>query len=374
MFTQKTGIIISAAAIFFLAAQCDSTSTTGSGSGPGSGENSDNWLIDQDKFRRGASKDAIASIENPGFVEVSQVAYMQPDDYVAAVMIDGTVKAYPYRIMDWHEIVNDKIGDTHFAFTYCPLTGSALAWDRTYEGEPVDFGVSGLLLNNNLVAYDRETDSYWSQMLMKSVAHERAGEQTEQIDVFETQWRTFKRLYPDADFLARSGTGFNFRYAEQRVYGDYRNDHDRILYPLESLDSASQGAGAPHRLPGKTVVHGIVGDQEHQAYPVNRFPASITVHHDRLGDSGYVIVGSDSLSFATSFRRTLNGNELTFEAVQDQYPAVMRDQSGNLWDVFGRAVSGPDEGARLEPTRSYNAYWFAWNAFWPQTTVKVDVN
>lgn len=372
MYTQKIQILISTLILLLLVGSCDdSTTTTGTGGDDSSNDDNTDWIISPDKFRQGSSKDGIPSIENPGFIKTSSVTFMQDKDFVAAVMIDGTVKAYPYRIMDWHEVVNDKIKNSYYAFTFCPLTGSALAWDRTFEGEPVEFGVSGLLLNNNLVAYDRKTDSYWSQMLAKSVAKERAGEEAEQIDVFETQWKTFKKLYPDADFLARSKTGFNFPYADQRVYGNYRYNDDQILYPLEDLDSASHGPSAPSRLPNKTLVHGIIGDNEHQAYPINNFPASMTVYHDQLQNTEYVIIGSDSLTFAASFKRTLNGRKLTFEAVQDQYPAVMRDESGNQWDVFGRAVSGPDKGSRLETTQSYNAYWFAWNAFWPQTTIKL---
>ena len=94
---------------------------------------------------------------------------MSEVELVVGIVIDGHARAYPHKILDWHEIINDKIGNTAFAITYCPLTGTALGWDRTVNGTETTFGVSGLLYNTNLIPYDRLTGSYWSQMLSKSI-------------------------------------------------------------------------------------------------------------------------------------------------------------------------------------------------------------
>ena len=346
-------------ATFAIFSGCEDSST-GTNNGTNIKEDS-TYLIDPGLLIRGASTDGIASIDDPQFTSINNIGFMNDGDLLAVVKIDGEVRAYPYRIMDYHEIVNDRVNNTSFAFTYCPLTGTAICWNREIEGDVTEFGVSGLLYNNNLIPYDRKTQSLWSQMQTRSIAEERAGTQLENFDVVETSWKTFKAIYPDAKVLS-SQTGYNFGYgSSQRLYGDYRNDNNRILFDLTFLDD---------RLPAKKLVHGIIGEDSHLAIPVGDFGSQVRVVEDEVKGEPVIIAGTANQHLVTSFYNDFNGNQLTFTPVQGELPVIMEDNLGNRWNVFGEAVSGPNQGAQLEPTESYNAFWFAWGAFWNNTEIR----
>ncbi len=116
--------------------------------------------------RAAPAKDSISSIDEPQWIEGSECEYLQDEDEVLSVTIDGDTRAYPLRILVWHEIVNDMFGDQPVAITYSALTGSGLAFDagENPDGTPRKLGVSGVLYNSGLLMYDRATESLWSQV------------------------------------------------------------------------------------------------------------------------------------------------------------------------------------------------------------------
>ena len=183
----------------------------GSSSGGGGGNSpiatGGNWIIPQGEVMDGGpGQDGIPAIDRP----VMQLASEVPDreilnrELVVGVLHEGTMHAYPYNILNWHEVVNDSIGFNDFVVSYCPLTGSALAWDADDGLANTEFGVSGLLYNSNLILYDRESGSRWSQMLQQSVEGTRVRERPARIQVVETTWSTWKTMYPDSFVMTRS--------------------------------------------------------------------------------------------------------------------------------------------------------------------------
>jgi len=130
----------------------------------------DNWLIPTDFIFRGSGFDAIKSLEDPAFVnydfksDVERNFYVEEEDFVVGVKIEGEVRAYPHSVLDWHEVINDQVEHTPFAVIYCPLTGTASVWDRVVDGQETSFGVSGLLYNSNVLPFDRATNSIWTQL------------------------------------------------------------------------------------------------------------------------------------------------------------------------------------------------------------------
>lgn len=327
---------------------------------PGDDEPSDGaseWLIPESEVLDGGpGKDGIPALSEPAFIAASEADYLNDSDLVVGVKLDGEVRAYPHRILDWHEVVNDQFGDKPYALNYCPLTGSAMLWEASSDVFDPTFGVSGLLFNSNLILYDRRTDSYWSQMLAKSVRGPRVGDEAERIAVVETTWSTWSALYPDSQVLSTE-TGFSRDY-NRYPYGSFRTD-DNLIFPVSERDE---------RLHLKTRVLGVrIGDFS-KAYPIERLAEQVEVINE-LND-GYVVVGSSARNFAMAFNTVLDdGTQLTFEAVADGGPVVMEDQEGTRWDLFGRAQSGMREGEQLEPMFSYIAYWFAWAAFFPGAEV-----
>jgi hypothetical protein len=168
---------------------CDSTSVNSNGQGDSGIEVETEWLVpEQEVVDGGPGKDGIPPIENPEFAPVDQIEFIPDDRRVLGIKIGDVIRAYPHQVLDWHEIVNDKYGTVNVAVTYCPLTATGIAWFPRKS----DFGTSGRIFRNNLVAYDRETESFWVQMRMRAVHGPRMGESIEQLKMIETKWETWK--------------------------------------------------------------------------------------------------------------------------------------------------------------------------------------
>lgn len=324
---------------------------------PGGGNNNNNsWLIPENEiFDGGPGKDGIPSIDNPRFTDAGSVAYLNPDDLVLGVKVGNEIRAYPHIILDWHEIVNDDVNGLPLAITYCPLTGTGIGWDRRVNGGATTFGVSGLLYNSNLIPYDRATNSNWSQMLLKSVNGSLIEENIETVPLIETTWQTWKAMFPDSKVLSLQ-TGFDRSYGFY-PYGNYKTNHDQLLFPIETDDL---------RLPRKQRGLGVIVEGGVSFYPFDRFEAPVVVRQDDFRSASLVIAGSKQQNFLVAYeRRQADGTLLAFQAVEETgNPAIMRDQEGNEWNLFGEALTGPRTGAMLKPTQSFIGYWFSWGAFY----------
>lgn len=339
---------------------CSSVTSNSESSSSNNSTNESEWLLPEDEvINGGVAKDGIPSIDDPKFKPTSEIDYVQDDRLIVGVRIGNTIKGYPHQVLDAHEIVNDQIGDQPFCLTYCPLTGSGIAWDRTIDGEAVEFGVSGLLFRNNLIPYDRKTDTYYSQMLIKGVKGERSGERLETFQVVETTWSTWKKMFPDAKVLT-TDTGFGNRGYQGYVYGeDYLKEDSPPLFPINIDEKTLAGRGYKER------IYGIIGYNNDitytQNFGIDSFGTGVNLKQTSVVDTDYIIVGSTSLNFAAAFEDELSdGTKLNFQPVQDALPVILTDNEGNKWDVFGYAVEGPREGERLTPATAYTSYWFAW--------------
>ena len=158
------------------------------------GFNLDNSLVPANQILRGGPpRDGIPALDHPRFEAADKADWLKDDDLVLGVTIDGQAKAYPVRILVWHEIVNDTLGDTPIAVTYCPLCGSGIVFSRQQDKQVLDFGVSGLLHNSDLLMYDRQSESLWSQIPGKAISGPRAGEVLERLAITHTSWKSWRR-------------------------------------------------------------------------------------------------------------------------------------------------------------------------------------
>lgn len=313
------------------------------------------WLIPAGEvYDGGPGKDQIPALVNPDFTRPELATYLSDEDLVLGVVMGGDVRAYPHSILDWHEIVNDVVGGTAISITYCPLTGSGIAWDRTLNAAQSTFGVSGLLYNSNLIPFDRGTGSHWSQMKLQCVNGPLTGEFAKTYQVLETTWKSWKELYRETSVLS-SSTGYSRPYGKY-PYGDYKQT-DQLIFPVRHDDT---------RLQRKERVLGVLVGEKTKVYPLANFSDSLSVMNETLNGVSIVVVGSSGGNFAASFEaRLVDETLLTFTPVPDRLPIVMIDQEGTTWDIFGRGIVGPRAGKQLRPTRSFIAYWFAWGAFYP---------
>ncbi len=144
--------------------------------------------------------DRIQSIDSPHFQTLDDI-YLNANEAMYVYRYGDTVKIYTQKVLGGHEIVNDKIGNHHYAITYCPLTGSAIAWNRDIDGEVTEFGVSGHLYNENLIPYDRNDQSFWSQMRLQGIKGSHGGSDLESSLLLLTVGATIRKSFPNALIL-----------------------------------------------------------------------------------------------------------------------------------------------------------------------------
>lgn len=204
----------------------------------------------------GPGKDGIPSIDNPTFISLGEALEIEPlDTEGLSVEIDGTARFYPYTILVWHEIVNDVFGETPVAVTFCPLCGSGIVFDRFVNGELLTFGVSGYLWESNLLMFDRENESLWSQAKGESVIGEATGTKLEVVNSELITLEQFKNLYPDGTVLSRD-TGHIRAYGFY-PYGDYEQN-DEYIFPISNTDT---------RFDGKELLYVVRSGEQSIAFP-----------------------------------------------------------------------------------------------------------
>ena len=318
----------------------------------------------------GPPPDGIPAIDRPAFVSPADAAaWLAPKEPVLALEVQGDARAYPLQILMWHEIVNDVVGGVPVAVTFCPLCNSGIVFERVLDGTTLDFGTSGKLYKSDLVMYDRQSHSLWAQMEGRAIVGARAGARLTLIPANTLSFEEWRATHPAGKVLSRE-TGHT------RKYG---------VNPYESYDQPQLGPflfrGRPDpRRPPKERVVGIKLGETARAYP---WPVLVEhgVVHDRLGDQPLVILyrpgtlsalddeeirRSRAVGATAAFSRVLEGRALTFEASAEGF----RDrETGSTWTLLGHAVKGPLAGRRLTAVPHVDAFWFAWAAFNPATSV-----
>ena len=263
----------------------------------------------------GPPRDGIPAIDHPRFLAASQ-AGIAPTDRVLGLALGAEARAYPVRILTWHEVVNDRIGDRSVAITYCPLCGTGMAFDARIDGQVTRFGVSGLLYNSDVLLYDRRTESLWSQIMAKAVAGPLKGQALDALPLTHTSWAAWRARHPRTRVLS-SETGYVREYARDPYEG--YDAVPRLLFDVQHRDD---------RLPVKAWVMGLVVGGHARAYPFDWLARKV----DRQG----------------RWEDRLGGQRILI-----RYDRAAR--SAEAFDASGR------------PLASVSAFWFAWVAFHPNT-------
>jgi hypothetical protein len=223
------------------------------------------YIVDPDKIRRGIArpgniKDVIPSIDSPKYISVEEAdEWIEDNELVLAFEHKGVKRVYPLQILVSHEIVNDFVANDPILITYCPLCGSGIAYERTIDGETVEFGTSGKLYNSNLIMYDRKTETYWQQIDGKAILGPLTGLELTELSIDTVAWREYKDIHADAEVLSKD-TGFVRDYGND-PYGSYYED-SYLIFPVENEDN---------RIHPKTPVVGIEIDGMYKAYKVSDF-------------------------------------------------------------------------------------------------------
>ncbi len=265
----------------------------------------------------GPPRDGIPALSQAHFINAEEArTELQDDDRILALLIEGQARAYPVAILNWHEIVNDSVGNTAVAITYCPLCGSGVAFSRQLQGKVLDFGVSGLLYNNDVLLYDRQTESLWSQILGQAISGPAMGSHLQRLPLEHTRWKDWRLRHPETQVLSRK-TGYRRDY-NRDPYADYRRSR-RIIFPLSNRTS--------NRLHPKEEVLTVTINGQHKAWPFSELAKSPSPLMDHLA-----------------------GQNLRIE-----------------YDTENRSASiYTTDQQRLT---SMISYWFAWYAFHPDSAV-----
>ncbi len=302
---------------FAIACLLQSLPSTVSATEKMNGFNLENALLPVDQIHNGGvPRDGIPALYTPKFVDASSADFLLDSDRVLGVHRNGEAKAFPIKIMNYHEIVNDDFNGAGVVVSFCPLCGSGIAF--AVDVERGGFGVSGLLYNSDVLMYDRKTESLWSQILGKAISGPARGASLEAIPISNTNWEIWRQRYPGTKVLSPE-TGYGRNY-DRDPYTEYRRS-GRLWFPVVAKD---------RRFKSKSMVVGISFEGRFKAYPLNELPDAKTSIDD---------------SFA--------GRRLTVQYDKSSASADVFDSSGREWP-------------------SVTLFWFAWVAFHPDTQVYVS--
>lgn len=266
----------------------------------------------------GPPRDGIPAIIQGKYVSITEADFMGDEDRLIGLVINNEARAYPIKILDHHELVNDSIGDRNFVVSYCPLCGTGMVFATNIgEGNALIFGVSGLLYNSDVLLYDLNTESLWSQIMSEAVTGKLKGVKLQQLPALHTSFADWKEKYPESKILSTE-TGYQRNY-EESPYANY--EKTRRLYFRVS-----------HRAPGnyhpKEQVMGLEVNGVFKAYP-------------------FVELSKQGRSF---FSDEVGGQKLRIYWNEDAKAAYVENEAGR---VLASTVG----------------YWFAWFTFHPETEV-----
>lgn len=268
----------------------------------------------------GPPRDGIPALTDPKFESGRKAQSVKPRDIVLGLVINGEAKAYPLSILNWHEIVNDTVGGERVVVSYCPLCGSGMAFESQPEGDgqrELEFGVSGLLYSSDVLMYDRETESLWSQIHGEAVAGPQVGSKLKQIPMKLSRWSNWLQRYPDTQVLSTE-TGYRRDY-NRDPYAGYA-EHPNVYFPV-----ANQAPSAYHQ---KEMVLGLLVDGNAIAFPFSELEKQGKAQFDYSFDNASYQIHWDS-----------------------------ENQSAWVTDEDGQTLA------------STLLFWFAWYAFYPDTQV-----
>ena len=263
----------------------------------------------------GPPRDGIPAIDRPRFVDAARSG-LRDDDRVLGLVRGSLARAYPVRILNWHEIVNDRLGDDAVAVTYCPLCGTGMAFDARVGGAVASFGVSGLLYNSDVLLYDRGTESLWSQIMARAIAGALKGTALQPLPLTHTSWAGWRQRHPRSEVLS-TDTGHRRDY-DRDPYAGYATS-PALMFDVQHRDE---------RLPAKAWVLGLRIGDDAKAYPFDLLA-------QRVGPDGRLV------------------DRVGGRMVHIRYDATQR--SAEAFDADGRALP------------AVAAFWFAWVAFHPRT-------
>lgn len=296
----------------------------------------------------GVRQDGIPPLRSPPMIAAAEAAYLGDGDVVFGIAVHGDVRAYPRRILGRHEMFTDEVGGEPVTGVYCPLCGTMIL----YASGEHRFGTSGFLYRSNKLMYDEATQSLWNTIWGQPVIGPLADREItlERLSVVTTTWGEWRRRHPESRVVALD-TGFRRDYSEGAAYREYFAT-DELMFGVAPRD---------RRLANKAEVLGLVFAR-HPDQPLaisSRFLRDHPLHHDRVGDLGFVV-----LTDASGAHRVYETGDVVLAEWDRDATAV--DDLGVRWTLTEDELRAAD-GRTLPRLPSHGAFWFGWYAAYPQT-------
>ncbi len=319
----------------------------------------------------GVRVDGIPALDQSPMIPAAEADYLDPTDAVFGLSINGDNRAYPLRIIDWHEMANDVVGGVPVSLAYCTLCGAAVAYDgRGSDGVTYDFGSSGFLFRSNKLMYDRQTRTLWNQLTGEPVLGRLVGTgvQLDLLPVVLTTWDDWLATHPDTQVLSID-TGWNRPYDTGAAYGDYFQSEE-VMFPvwqrsdlLETKDQvyALTIEGQPKAYPIKILTEERVSNDTHAGQPVVLVSAWDVVQLEGINRRAGLVNYSPGAEV-----RAYDRGDFEFSSGETEDEVV--DQDGTVWTVTEEALVS-ESGETLERLPGHLAFWFGWFAFFPNTEI-----
>jgi hypothetical protein len=305
----------------------------------------------------GVGVDGIPPLDHPAHVEASEASWLDDDHVVFGIALGGQARAYPKRILAWHELARDRLGDVELAIVYCTLCGTVIPYGAEVGGLTRSFGTSGLLYRSNKLMYDAESKSLWSSVEGRPVIGALAGQPLElaAYPVVTTTWAEWRRLHPATTVLSLD-TGHERDYSEGAAYRDYFAS-DRLMFEVPGED---------RRLRNKDEVLALLlrppddSAAPRRALAISaRFLERHRLHALRFAGHDLLVITSREGAnrvYATAGRRF----------AREARDGRLEDAEGGLWRLTEAALVAED-GAALPRVPARRAFWFGWRAQFPDT-------
>ncbi len=293
----------------------------------------------------GVLQDGIPPLRSPDMIAAGDADYLEDDHVVFGIEVNGDARAYPKRILAWHEMFVDTVGTVPVVGVYCTLCGSMILYESSVDGVQHDMGTSGFLFRSNKLMFDQDTYSLWNTMWGTPVVGPLVGRDIRlpRRSVVTTTWGEWRRRHPDTTVLSLN-TGFRRDYGEGVAYQEYFAT-DKLMFNSSQVDN---------RLPNKAEVLGLVfsDSAEPPLAIAASYAAENPIIHERIGDRAFVVITDRSGAM-----RVYESGGLQF--VHWDGDVALRDADGRDWIVHeDRLLS--ENGDVFERLPSHNAFWFGW--------------
>ncbi|WP_299440666.1 DUF3179 domain-containing protein [uncultured Aquimarina sp.] len=301
----------------------------------------------------GVIQDGIPPLRNPKMISANNANYLDDNDIVFGISINGDIRAYPKRILAWHEMFTDTVGGIPVAGVYCTLCGTVILYKTEKDGIKYQLGTSGFLYRSNKLMYDQKTQSLWNTLWGKPVIGPLIGKgiELEYLSVVTTTWGAWKKLHPNTTVLSLQ-TGHDRDYGEGIAYQDYFAT-DKLMFSIPKKDKRLKNKQEilAIRLPSETDENIAIS---------SKFLKKNSIYTGEINNKNFTVFTDKSGAHRTYFT-------LTTQFISYDKQSTATDQNGNIWTLYENRLENNTTKEVLRRLPTHNAFWFGYKAAFPDT-------